>query len=303
VAVTDDQMDHRVEPDRYVDVDGGRLGIHEFGPPDGPVVLAAHGITANALSFASLARWMPGVRIIAPDLRGRACSRDIAGPWAIGQHAADLIAVADAYRLESFRVLGHSMGAFVAAMAGVRHPDRIERVVLIDGGVAFPAPPDADVDALLTAIIGPAMTRLSMTFPDRDAYQAFMLGNPAVAETVALRPEAAADLAGYLDHDLLTGTDGLLRSSCVLDAIRVDGGAVLLEPAVLDAVQQLTVPGALLWAPRGLMNQTPGLYTAELLAAAQLPAGLDVVQVPDCNHYSIVFSDAGRAAVRAALQV
>jgi hypothetical protein len=49
------------------------------------------------------------------------------------------------------------------------------------------------------------------------------------------------------------------------------------------------------------MNQTPGLYTAELLAAADLPAGLDVAQVPDCNHYSIVFSDAGRAAVRAAL--
>ena len=301
--MTDDQVARRVEPNRYVEVEGGRLAVHEFGPSDGQVVLAAHGITANALSFAALARSMPDVRFVAPDLRGRACSRDITGPWAIGQHATDLIAVADAYRLDSFRILGHSMGAFVAAMAAVRHPDRIERVVLVDGGVAFPAPPDADVDALLTAIIGPAMTRLSMTFSDRDAYQAFMLGNPAVAETVALGPEAAADLAGYLDHDLLTGEDGRLRSSCVLDAIRVDGGAVVLEPAVLDAVQELTVPGALLWAPRGLMNQVPGLYTAELLAAAQLPASLDLVQVPDCNHYSIVFTDGGRAAIRAALKV
>ena len=77
----------------------------------------------------------------------------------------------------------------------------------------------------------------------------------------------------------------------------------MLEPAVLDAVRQLTVPGVLLWAPRGLMNQTPGLYTAEVLAAAGLPVGLDAARVPDCNHYSIVFTDAGRAAVRAALQV
>ncbi len=286
-----------------MDVEGGRLAVHEFGSADGPVVLAAHGITANALSFAALARWMPDVRIIAPDLRGRACSRDISGPWAIGQHAADLMAVADAYGLERFRLLGHSMGAFVAAMAAARHPGRVERVVLIDGGVAFPAPPDADVDALLTAIIGPAMTRLSMTFPDRDAYHAFMLGNPAVAETVGLGPEAAADLAGYLDHDLLVGADGLLRSSCVLAAIRADGGAVILEPAVLDAVHELTMSGALLWAPRGLMNQTPGLYAAELLAAAGLPDQLEVASVPDCNHYSIVFADAGRAAVRAALHL
>ena len=86
-------------PDRYVDVEGGRLAVHEFGRPDAPVVLAAHGITANALSFAALARSMPDVRIIAPDLRGRACSRDITGPWAIWQHAIDLIAVADAYGL------------------------------------------------------------------------------------------------------------------------------------------------------------------------------------------------------------
>src|SRR6185312_9107784 len=67
--VPDDQQDHQM-PDRYVDVEGGRLAVHEFGPPDASVVLAAHGITANALSFAALARSMPDVRIIAPDLRG-----------------------------------------------------------------------------------------------------------------------------------------------------------------------------------------------------------------------------------------
>jgi pimeloyl-ACP methyl ester carboxylesterase len=194
------------------------------------------------------------------------------------------------------------MGAFVAAMAAARHPDRFDRVVLVDGGVAFPAPPEADVDALLTAIIGPAMTRLSMTFDDRAAYQGFMAGNPAVAETLALGTDVAADLRAYLDHDAVVGSDGRPRSSCVLDAIRIDGGAVVLEPEVLDAVRELAVGGTLLWAPRGLMNQTPGLYTAEVLAAAGLPAQLEVVEVPDCNHYSIVFTDAGRTAIRAALR-
>jgi len=35
VVVTEDQMDHRVVPDRYIDVQGGRLAVHEFGPADG----------------------------------------------------------------------------------------------------------------------------------------------------------------------------------------------------------------------------------------------------------------------------
>jgi hypothetical protein len=97
-----------------------------------------------------------------------------------------------------------------------------------------------------------------MTFDDRAAYQGFMAGNPAVAETLALGTDVAADLRAYLDHDAVVGSDGRPRSSCVLDAIRIDGGAVVLEPEVLDAVRELAVGGTLLWAPRGLMNQTPG---------------------------------------------
>ena len=38
-------------------------------------------------------------------------------------------------------VVGHSMGAFVTALLR-RHPDRVERAVLVDGGFAFPPPPD-----------------------------------------------------------------------------------------------------------------------------------------------------------------
>ncbi len=282
----------------FIDVVGGRLGVHELAAGDGPVVLAAHGITANALSFAALASDLPaGTRLLAPDLRGRACSAGITGPWGVAQHADDLIAVADAYGVDRFTLLGHSMGAFVAAVTALRYPDRVEKVVLVDGGVGLPVPPETDIDALLTAVIGPAMTRLSMSFPDRASFHGLMARNPAVAEVLALDPSAADQLAAYLDHDLVAAPDGTLHSSCVLDAIRNDGAAVTAEPESLLAVRALPVPGTLLWAPRGLMNQTPGLYTEQLLAAAELPDTLRVQEVPDCNHYSIVFADHARRAI------
>lgn len=287
-----------------VPVTGGALTVHELtgGQSALRTVIALHGITANALSYAPLARAMPpGIRLLAPDLRGRAESRAVTGPWGMAAHCDDVIAIADAYRLDTFTLLGHSMGGFVAALTAARHPARVQRAVLVDGGIGFPAPPETDIDALLTAIIGPAMTRLSMTFPDRVAYHAFMAQNPAIAEVLAEGESATADLYGYLDHDLIDVGPGQVGSSCVLEAIRADGAAVVTEPQTLAAAASLTVPTTMLWAPRGLMNQQPGLYTEELLAAANLPQAVTVQQVPDCNHYSICFAPHALAAIIAAI--
>ena len=286
-----------------VPVPGGELTVHQLAGDTSSrrTLLALHGITANGLSMPPLARALTardaGIRVLAPDLAGRACSRAVAGPWGIGRHAEDVLAIADAVGAASVTVLGHSMGAYVAAVAAARHPERFDRLVLVDGGVAFPPPPGADIDALLTAVIGPAMTRLSMTFPDLDAYLAFMATNPAIREVLDAGGGAADDLRGYLAHDIVHRPDGSLASSCVLDAIRVDGGALLTEPETVTAAPSLTVPTTLLWAPRGLVNQTPGLLTAATIDAAGLPDTVTVRQVPDCNHYSIMFADHALAEV------
>lgn len=288
----------------WIEVAGGRLAVHQLaGSADSAqTVIALHGITANGLSFSTVARALPNdTRLLAPDLRGRAESRGIPGPWGLDAHAADVIAVADALGLDRPTLLGHSMGAFVAALTAARHPDRVGRAVLVDGGVGFPVPPENDIDALLAAVIGPAMTRLSMTFPDVQGYLAFMAENPAVGEVLTAGGAPADDLRGYFEHDLITADNGELASSCVLAAIRVDGGAVITEPEALAAIRTLTMPTVLLWAPRGLLNQTPGLYTDDLLASAALPGTVTSQQVSDCNHYSILFAEHAVAAIVGAL--
>jgi pimeloyl-ACP methyl ester carboxylesterase len=287
-----------------VDVEGGSLAVHELAGSAGSprTVIAAHGITANALSLVALARAVPaGIRVLAPDLRGRAESRQIDGPWGIRVHADDLLAVADAVGAETFTALGHSMGAFVAAAVADRHPDRVERAVLVDGGVALPVPVGTDIDAALTAVIGPAMTRLSMTFGSLPEYVAFLAQNPAISSILDGGGPVAEDLVGYLEHDLVGTRDGRVRSSCVLEAIRADGGAIFLEPEVVAAVRRLTVPTTMLYASRGMFDQTPGLYSAGAIAAVELPESVVVQAVPDCNHYSIVFAPDALAAVVSAI--
>ncbi|MBU2667817.1 alpha/beta hydrolase [Actinoplanes bogorensis] len=266
-----------------VPVRGGSLRVCRW-PGEGPVVIAAHGITANAMAFAPLAEALAGrVQLVAPDLRGRAHSGGLPGPYGMMAHADDLIAVADHLGLDRVPLAGHSMGGFVVAATAAAHPGRVSEVLLIDGGVAFPVPPDVDVDAVLTAVIGPAVQRLSMTFADERAYLDFFHAHPA------LRDDWSPAVEAYVRRDL-TGSAPSMRSSCSIDAVRADGTDTLIDRATVDAVNRLRCPARLMWAPRGLQNQTPGLYDEPSVPfAAEL--------VPDVNHYTILFDDSAVAAV------
>ncbi|MET7547165.1 alpha/beta hydrolase [Streptomyces sp. NBC_01724] len=281
-----------------VPVAGGRLAALRWpaGEPGAPVVVALHGITANALSWGTVARMLAGrVTLIAPDLRGRAASAGLPGPYGIAAHADDVAALSEGLGLDRVVLAGHSMGAFVAALAAVRHPDRFGPLLLVDGGVGFPAPTHLSPDELMTAVIGPAMDRLSMTFADRAAYRAFWQAHPAFAGD-AWSPEVDA----YIQRDL-TGEEPAMHSTCRIEAVRTDGIG-LFDDEVLSAVRKLPVPATLLWAARGLMDEEQGLYDEKRLAAAGLgDTRVEPVAVPDVNHYTVLTGGSGAREVAARL--
>ncbi|MBF9072389.1 alpha/beta fold hydrolase [Streptacidiphilus fuscans] len=268
-----------------VPVEGGELTVLRWpaAVPDAPVVVALHGITANGLAWGAVARALAGrVTLLAPDLRGRAASAGVGGSWGLGAHAADVAAVVESLAGGGpVTLTGHSMGAFVAALAAARYPKLFRSVLLVDGGVGFPPPAGLAGDELLTAVLGPAMERLSMTFESRDAYRAFWQPHPA------LRAAWSPEIDSYLQRDLV-GEAPTFRSSCVLDAIRTDGLGVF-DAEVLASVHGLTMPTRLLLAERGLFDEPQALLDAPRLAAA----GLDTTRVPaevvpDTNHYTLL---------------
>ncbi|MEV5156821.1 MULTISPECIES: alpha/beta fold hydrolase [unclassified Streptomyces] len=281
-----------------VPVTGGELAALRWpaGEPGAPVVIALHGITANALSWGAVARELAGrVTLVAPDLRGRAGSAGLPGPYGIAAHADDAAALAAALGGDRVVLAGHSMGAFVAALASVRHPERFGELVLVDGGFGFPAPTHLSADELITAVIGPAMDRLSMTFADREAYRSFWRAHPAFGGD-GWSPEVDA----YIQRDL-TGQEPAMRSGCLLEAVRTDGVG-LFQDEVLAAVRELRAPATLLWARRGLMNEEQGLYDESRLTAAGQPGTkVTAVCVEDVNHYTVLTGGKGAREVAGAL--
>jgi pimeloyl-ACP methyl ester carboxylesterase len=107
-----------------------------WGAPDAPPLLALHGWLDNAGSYAFLApllaaRW----RVIALELPGHGHSGHL--PAGINYHYVDyvsaVIAAADALHLDSYTLLGHSLGAGIASLVAAAKPQNIEQLYLIEG--------------------------------------------------------------------------------------------------------------------------------------------------------------------------
>lgn len=281
---------------------GGALQVGVAEPVDAtgtaaPVLLAVHGITANHMAWRPVAEHLPGHRVLAPDLRGRGGSAGLAGPYGMARHADDLIATLDALGVQRATVAGHSMGGFVALVFAHRHPDRVHRLLLVDGGVPLPVPDGVSTEQLIEAILGPALARLSMTFPDRAAYRAFWQAHPA------FRGSWNADVEAYVDYDLV-GEPAALRSSVSLEAVRADSVDQIEGAALRAAVQDAAAgPLFLLRAPLGLQDEPPGLYPEPLLTsyASRLPR-LRWETVPAVNHYSLLLGETGARAVAQAVR-
>ncbi|MEV4140164.1 alpha/beta hydrolase [Dactylosporangium sp. NPDC049742] len=250
--------------------------------PAAPVVLAAHGITASAMAFAALARALPaGWTLLAVDLRGRGRSNGLPGPFGMDRHADDL-ATAARHLGRPVVLAGQSMGAYAALRAAVREPGLYRRLVLIDGGLPLPVPPGADPDAVLEATLGPAITRLRMTFPTEDAYVDVFRNHPALAA------DWSADLDAYARYDA-TGDPGAIRSRVSPAAVAEDGRDLLVNAGSFgDDLRALRLPADLLHAPRGMFGQEPGLLPQPVVDHWTAQTALRAELVPGCNHYTIL---------------
>jgi lipase len=281
-----------------VHVDGGALTAFRLGATSGvgEQVLAIHGITASSAGWVAVARAL-GERaaLVAVDLRGRGESNLLPGPYGLATHVRDMLAVLDALELDRGVVIGHSLGAYIAARLAARHPERMRAVVLVDGGLRIPGTGGADPQVSLEAFLGPALARLRMRFASREEYRDWWRAHPAIADSDV----DGADLNAYADHDLI-GEPPALHSAVVEEAVRAD--AAELFNAGEDALR-LAVPATLLCAPRGLQNGPNPMQQLALARdwAAGAPELREVIAVPDVNHYTLVLGRAGAGEVADAI--
>jgi pimeloyl-ACP methyl ester carboxylesterase len=255
--------------------------------------LAVHGITASGMCWRPVAAALPeDWSLFAPDLRGRGHSAGLGGPYGLDRHVADLLALVRFLGLGRPIITGHSMGAYVALLAVAASPGGFDGLLLVDGGLPLPVPYGADLDDVLAASLGPALARLSQTFPSEAAYLDFWRAHPAF--TGAWN----SGIEDYVRYDL-TGPPGALRSRAVPDAVRADGRDLLSAgDRLAAALRGLKMPAYLLTAPAGMFGKPPGMLPPEVCSQylAQAPM-LTAETVPGTNHYTLLLDPDAAAVV------
>jgi pimeloyl-ACP methyl ester carboxylesterase len=128
---------------RYVEAGGLRQHVVIGG--DGPPLLLVHGWPESWYAWRLL---MPALarhfEVIAVDQRGMGLSDKPVDGYDTGTLAGDLVALMDALGHERFAVVGHDTGFAISYALAADHPDRVDRVALLElpgsPGTA-PAPP------------------------------------------------------------------------------------------------------------------------------------------------------------------
>lgn len=264
----------------HVVVNGALLAYHEW-PGRGPTLLCVHGITANCHAWDRWAEHLaPSFRVIALDLRGRG---DSAKPpdYALEVHldplcyARDLDAVCDALRLGTVHYLGHSLGAMIGVLFAATYPNRVRKLVLVDGGhVLRPE---------VISAIRPALDRLGVTFPSLDEY----------LDRMRALPFFAGHWNEYVDryfrYDAEILPEGGARSRVSRAVVEADT-RTLVPLRMSPYHEKIAAPTLILCAPAGLLTDSDAIMSVEegeRLAAAIPNARL--LTVAGANHYTILF--------------
>ena len=263
------------------------LSTVEWGIPEAPHTgLLVHGLTGRAEAFEVLVERLDPANgipddpwwFIAPDLRGRGASREIAvGQGGIPEHTQDLLGLMDREGLEMVVLIGHSMGAMIGVYLAARYPERVTGLVLIDGG--------SDVTDEIDALLDPSIERLEGTYSSREAYLEYLKSQPVFEDRWDERLER------YFGGDVQPGDDGRYHPVVDLQTIREDREK--MNSFVLSELwPRIQCPTLILLSTVGLAGPKEGFILPPDDARRMentIPYS-SLVEVEDTNHYDILYS-------------
>ncbi len=209
--------------ERYVDVPGGRLAVHDFGA--GPPIVLLHADIVDSWAWEPLTPFLldAGYRVVAFDRRGIGDSTTSDVDFS---HRADTLAVLDALDLERAALVGNSVGGQVALDTAIEAPERIVAVVSIGSIV-----PD----------FWPGLTAEEEAIED-ELDEIVQTGDPdAVAEADV---RAWVDGPGQPPDRVPEDIRELVREMdrAINEPGRIRGRSIRLQPPASQQLERLTMP-------------------------------------------------------------
>ena len=265
----------------------GDLELYYLDLPGGdPPLVLLHGLSSNADAFGGLlsAGLSPAFRVIAPDLRGRARSDKPGAGYGMAEHAADVIGLLDRLGLPRVVLAGHSFGGYLAIWIAANHPDRVEKLVVIDAAITS--------HPRIGVMLRPSLERLTRVAPSPAAYISDL------RKAAYMDGAWDADVEQYFRAEIAENPDGTAQATTSADAVGQAAAGIAVEPW-LHLVQQVVCPTLLLNAvgAYGPPGSPPLIDDVSARATAKAFADARYVLVPG-NHITMVFGAPARVVRR-----
>ena len=236
--------------------------VHYLEGGQGETVLLVHGIYARKEHWVEVARVLvEDYHVIAIDLPGFGGNPRLAdAQYLLGQQQANLLAVMQALKLERVHIGANSMGAYVATLLAVAHPEKIASLAFIGSPLGVPTPVPSDMDKARAVGRTPLVVR---TQEDFDARNHWLSPDIPYVPKPILRTWAAEEVAKG-DHN-----------ARVWEVVHAQSD----EPSVLDLAPSLHMPTLIIWCQADRIFHVSG---ATLLDQT-LPAS-HLTTLEDCGH-------------------
>src|SRR5690606_37612665 len=244
----------------YANVNGVKLYYEVHG--DGPPLIMLHGgVTPSDMFGAPLTEMARTSKVIAPHTRGHGFSKDNGQPWSIGDFDDDVDALMDHLGIQKANVMGYSSGADIALQTAIRHPQLVDKMVVI--ATAFRT----------------------------DGYY------PEVLEAFAQMPASAAMIAAEVDTTPLASLYPDVNWETMF---RKTGELANQSYDWSESVAEITSPTLLIFADADAIRTEHMAEFYELLGGGQRDAGLDgslrspnsLAIIPNTTHMTLLGSAA-----------
>ncbi|WP_231336388.1 alpha/beta fold hydrolase [Actinomadura graeca] len=235
----------------------------------GDPILLLHGRGGHLETFA---RTLPalaaaGRRAIAFDLLGHGLTgRSPSGSYTVEDLTGHALATMDALGVDAVDLVGQSLGGWVAALAAVRAPARVRRLVLIE-----PAGLQPEAERLADPVVRTAYERGGRAYAEAtpDAVRTRLAG--LLADPAGVDPELVRVRAELYRPDAARRVHRLVRAA--------DNGPSLLTPQRLRALTQPVL------FVRGEHGHTPAAVVGAAVSAVPRARLLTVPEAKQWPHY------------------
>lgn len=253
-------------------INGQSLHVKEEGNPKGQIALLIHGWSSSWYALSPLLSLLADrYRVIMVDLPGFGESPRLPERTTIPQYADLLAAFLKEISPDKKVILvGHSMGGMTSLTMALRHPEVIERMILICPTIS------GDLSMYINMFVSP------ITFLERFRVANFLV---AVLEPYFLRitdalmrPASFADRTGITEQDYMRlradarrGGQGRVRAECY---------RAMRENDLRGKLAKIDIPMLFVW---GMEDNTVPLRDASVVATELPDADLRVI--PNAGHW------------------